>query len=427
MQEISTTREIQQCRICGNKNLVSILNLGNHALTGVFPSSKEERISIGPLELVKCLEAEGTENCGLVQLKHSFDLFAMYGLNYGYRSSLNVSMINHLKNKVDRILKVVQLEKNDIVLDIGSNDCTLLKMYPDKELNIIGIDPTGIKFKEFYPSHVKLVSDFFSADLFRNVYNNRKAKVVTSIAMFYDLEEPIQFMKDIYTILDDEGIWVLEQNYLPFMLKTVSYDTIVHEHLEYYSLKQIKWMTDKIGFKIIDVEFNDVNGGSFSIFVSKKESKFEECTALLKNILENEKSLGLSTLEVFDTFKNHIEKHKRLLTDFVKKAKKDGKKIFGYGASTKGNLLLQYCGLTADDIHCIAEVNPDKFGKFTPETLIPIISEEEARAGKPDYFLVLPWHFRNTIITREQEYLEEGGSLLFPFPEMCMINKNGNP
>lgn len=419
-------REIQQCRICGNKNLVSILNLGNHALTGVFPSSKEERISSGPLELVKCVEAEGTENCGLVQLKHSFDLFEMYGLNYGYRSSLNVSMINHLKNKVDKILKVVQLEKNDIVLDIGSNDCTLLKMYPDKELDIIGIDPTSIKFKAFYPSHVKLVPDFFSADLFRNVYNDRKAKVVTSFAMFYDLEEPIKFMKDIYAILDDEGIWVVEQNYLPFMLKAVSYDTIVHEHLEYYSLKQIKWMTDKTDFKIIDVEFNDVNGGSLSITVGKRESKFEECTALLKSILENEKSLGLSTLEIFDAFRDHIEKHKRLLIDFVKKERKDGKKIFGYGASTKGNLLLQYCELTADDIPCIAEVNPDKFGKFTPETLIPIISEEEARARKPDYFLVLPWHFKSTIIAREQAYLEEGGSLLFPLPEMCIINKNGN-
>lgn len=416
-------KEIHECRICKNKNLASILSIGDHPLTGVFLSSKEEKITSGPLELVKCVEDESGQYCGLVQLKHSFDLNEMYGLNYGYRSSLNSSMVKHLSEKVQKLLKIVNIEKGDLILDIGSNDCTLLKSYPDNGAKRLGIDPTGIKFKEYYPADVNLIPDFFSEETFKKHYPEKKAKVITSIAMFYDLESPMSFMKDIHSVLDNEGIWVFEQSYLPTMLEKNSYDTICHEHLEFYALKQIKWMADRIGFKILDVELNDINGGSFSITVSKRESSYPENVKVIEHFLTEEKNKGIHKLELYAEFKKNVEDQKQKLIEFIKGVKAANKTIFGYGASTKGNVILQYCELVENDIPYIAEVNSDKFGKYTPETLIPIISEQEAKAKKPDYFMVLPWHFRTNILEREKQFIEEGGAFVFPLPEIEIIDK----
>jgi hypothetical protein len=285
---------------------------------------------------------------------------------------------------------------------------------------LTGIDPTGAKFKKYYPSHIGLIPDFFSFENVNKKFPGRKAKVITSIAMFYDLEDPITFVKNIHAALAEDGIWVFEQSYLPSMLETNSYDTICHEHLEYYALHQIKYMMDKVGFKIIDVELNDVNGGSFRITVAKNNSGYvanksvSECTA-------NEKKLQMDTLKPYEEFRKNVEAHKQKLVALIDEITKTGKRIFGYGASTKGNVILQYCGLSVKDIPFIAEVNEDKFGSFTPFTHIPIISEKEARAMKPDYFLVLPWHFRKGILEKEKEFLRSGGKFIFPLPKIEIV------
>lgn len=413
-------KEISKCRICGNDKLVEIIDLGAHALTGVFPQTKEEKITTGPLVLVKC-DSSDSVSCGLVQLKHNFSLSEMYGMNYGYRSSLNSSMVDHLSEKIKRIENLAQLKTNDIVLDIGSNDCTLLKAYKDRSLNFIGIDPTGEKFREYYTEEVQLVPDFFSAENFRNVFGEKKAKVVTSIAMFYDLEAPQDFVNEVAAILDQEGIWVFEQSYLPFMIDTVSYDTICHEHLEFYALKQIKWMADRAGLKIIDVEFNKVNGGSFSITVAKKESSYKENIELVTEILTKEREDGYESLQPLLNFTSEIETNKVALLTLLNKLKAEGKTVLGYGASTKGNVTLQYCEITSNLIPAIVDVNPDKFGKMTPETHILIISEEEAERMKPDYYLVLPWHFRDNILKRETAFMDNGGKFIFPFPQLEIV------
>lgn len=416
-------KEIESCRICGNSNLETIIDLGEQELTGVFPSSKNEKITSGPIILVKCHNGDDKSNaCGLVQLKHSYDSDEMYGENYGYRSGLNNSMINHLHGVVEQVLNIVKFQKDDIVIDIGGNDSTMLKAYP-KELNLklTVIDPTGNKFKKYYAPHINLIPDFFTAKTYFNNFT-RKAKVVTSIAMFYDLEKPQNFVKDIYDILEDEGIWLFEQSYLPLMLKTNSYDTICHEHLEYYSLKQILWMFDEVGFKLIDVELNDSNGGSFRVIAAKKESTLIPNQENINNILKLEEDEGYSGLEVYKNFKNRVLKHREELVQTIKSLLDDGKTIYGYGASTKGNVLLQYCGITSNEITAIAEINEDKFGKFTPKTLIPIISEDEAISQKPDYYFVLPWHFKKGIVNREREFIENGGKLIFPLPEIQIIS-----
>lgn len=411
-------KEISSCRICGNTNLESLLHLGEQTLTGVFPKNKETKITRGPLELVKCYSHNNEDVCGLVQLKHSFDSNEMYGENYGYRSGLNQSMVKHLRGIVAEVCNRMNFSEGDIIIDIGGNDSTLLQAYPaDKGLNLMVIDPTSNKFKKHYPAHISNTADFFSATTYNRIFD-RKAKVITSIAMFYDLEAPLKFVQDIYDVLDDNGVWVFEQSYLPFMVDTTSYDTICHEHLEYYAIQQIKWIFDKIGFKMVDIDFNNVNGGSFRITAAKKGANVLVAEEKLNAAIEKENQLGYQGLEIYKQFAESVYKHKEELLNVLSDLKQQGKKIFGYGASTKGNVLLQYCNLTTNEIPCIAEVNPDKFGSFTPATLIPIISEQEARAEKPDYFFVLPWHFRDGIIEREQEFLKNGGKLIFPLPHL---------
>lgn len=414
-------KEISKCRICGNENLISVLNLGQQYLTGIFPKSKEQKITSGPLELVKCFDNNKNSSCGLVQLRHSYDLDEMYGYDYGYRSGLNQSMVNHLHGKVKIIQDSIELNRGDLIIDIGSNDSTLLQGYPKDRLILVGIDPIGGKFKKYYPTHIQLIPDFFSAEIVKNDFGKKKAKVITSISMLYDLESPIDFMKQVYDILADDGIWVFEQSYMPTMLAMNAYDTVCHEHLEYYCLKQIKWMTDRTDFKIIDVEFNNVNGGSFSVTVAKSNASYSENTSLVGEILFEENKEGLDGLKPLKDFKKRVYAHREELIQFIQKAKAENKKIFGYGASTKGNVILQFCNLTEKDIPCIAEVNQDKFGCYTPGTFIPIVPEEEARVIKPDYFMVLPWHYKEGIIKRERKYLNEGGILIMPLPEIEVI------
>ena len=415
-------KEITQCRICGNKNLVSLLNLGDQALTGIFPTSKEDKITAGPLELVKCHPLNpGDKVCNLVQLLHSYDSSEMYGLNYGYRSGLNQSMVKHLRDIVAHATSLVSLAEGDLIIDIGSNDSTLLQGYPtDKKLLFYGIDPTGKKFSKYYPDYIHLIPDFFPAAELQIQAPGKKARIITSIAMFYDLEDPISFVKAIMEALADDGIWVFEQSYLPLMLSTNAYDTICHEHIEYYALEQIGYIMNEVGFKIIDVELNDINGGSFRVTVAKENSSLP-VSASVKSIEDKEKKIGLNTLKPFQDFKQNIIRHKDELCTLINRLNSEGKKVFGYGASTKGNVILQYCSFTTKDIPYVAEVNEDKFGHYTPFTHIPIISEKEAASMKPDYYMVLPWHFRQGILEKEKEFRKNGGKFIFPLPAIEIV------
>jgi len=408
-------REIDKCRMSGSKNLVSVLNLGHQVLTGVFPKSTSEKVTSGPLELVWCPDG------GLLQLRHSYDPGEMYGLNYGYRSGLNQSMVNHLTEKVRFLELLADLKPGDRVVDIGSNDATTLKAYKTSGIKRIGIDPTGTKFAQYYTDDIKLIPDFFSASVYRST-ESQPARIVTSIAMFYDLDSPIEFAKQIESILADEGIWHFEQSYMPSMLRMNSYDTICHEHLEYYSLGVVKNILEKAGLKIVDVVMNAINGGSFAVTAAKAGNRsITPNLAVIDWLLEQEHRMGLNTPRPYRDFEERVFRHRDDLTRLIRALNADGKKILGYGASTKGNVVLQFCGLTNKDIPAIAEVNPEKFGCFTPGTHIPIIPEQEARAMKPDYFLVLPWHFKDGILRREKEYLTSGGKMIFPFPEIEIV------
>lgn len=404
---------LKQCRLCGESEFEEILDLGNHVLSGVFPQSTEETVSSGPLRLLRCCSAGG---CGLVQLEESFSPEEMYGDNYGYRSGLNPSMVRHLESKVRAIEELVVLDDGAIVIDIGSNDGTTLASYSQGPLlRRIGVDPSGEKFHHFYPEGSELLSDFFSAATIRGRIGDQKASVVTSFSMLYDLEDPLGFAQDVSTVLRDGGLWVFEQSYMPAMLEANSYDTVCHEHLEYYALAQILWMLNRCDMSIRDIGFNDVNGGSFSVVAVKGAG---EHAAIARQVLEREASLGLDSRRPYDAFSNCVHALRDELRTFLEAACTRGERVAALGASTKGNTLLQYCGLGPDTITCIGEVNGDKFGCVTPGTGIPIVPEDDILSGEFDYLLVLPWHFRPFFLDNPRF---KGQNFLFPLPRLEVV------
>lgn len=408
-------RELTACRASGSDHFVPVLNLGHQVLTGVFPRSASEVVTRGPLELVWCPDS------GLLQLKHTYNSAEMYGDNYGYRSGLNQSMVEHLTQKVSYLERLMGLRSGDVVLDVGSNDGTTLKAYSTAGIQRIGIDPTGAKFKQYYSPETLLVPDFFSAAAYRSVAA-KSARIITSIAMLYDLDSPVDFARQIADVLAPDGIWHFEQSYMPSMLRMNSYDTICHEHLEYYSLGVIEKILGCADLKIVDVVTNAINGGSFAVTATHRDNRsVQPNRAVIEWLLQQEDRMGLGTPKPFRDFEERVFRHRDDLVRLIRSLNADGKKVLGYGASTKGNVTLQFCGFTIDDIPAIADVNPDKFGCVTPGTHIPIVSEADAKAMNPDYFLVLPWHFKDGILRREKDYLKRGGKFIFPFPEIEIV------
>ena len=400
--------KISKCRSCKSINLKKTFSLGKQVFTGLFPKNKNEIVPNGELSLIFC------NNCSLLQLERSFDKKTLYGDNYGYMSSLNNSMKYHLWKKAN-LLKKYNLTNKDIIIDIGSNDGTFLSFF-EKKFRLIGVDPTIKKFKKYYRKDIIKVANFFSKETLIPIIN-KKAKLITSIAMFYDLENPVKFAEDVYELLDDDGIWHLELSYMPLMIKNLSYDTICHEHLEYYSLNSIKYIFDKVGFSIIDLQVNNINGGSFSITLNKKKISNKTVDYFLNQEIKN----NINHMSSFKKFFFQINKQKKYLKDLLENLADMKKKVYGYGASTKGNVILQFSGINEQLLPLIGEVNSFKFNKYTPGTKIKIVSEKLIKKKKPDYLLVLPWHFKDFIIKKEKKFLDAGGRLIFPLPQIEII------
>lgn len=410
---LAVVREINRCRICDGTGFETVVDLGWQAITGIFPREADtDRFPGGPLKLIRCVSNDG---CGLVQLAHSFDPNQMYGDNYGYRSGLNTSMIDHLRSRVNQITARLTLKTGDVVIDIGSNDGTTLSFY-SHTLTRIGIDPTASKFELFYPPAAIAIPEFFSAKTALRASEGRQARVVTSFSMMYDLENPQSFVNEVAAILAPGGIWVLEQSYLPLMLERNAFDTICHEHIEYYGLRQIDWLLEKAGLEVIEVELNDVNGGSFAVTAAHKGT-FPVAESV-RRLRLNEKSLLDNSRQRFSEFAEATRQCSEAIKTFVQTQIASGKSVAGLGASTKGNVLLQYAGLTTSEISVIGDVNPDKYGCVTPGTWIPIKPQKEVLDQNHDYYIVLPWHFRKFF---ETSPMFINRRLVFPLPHLSIV------
>lgn len=407
---------IQNCRACNSTNIKVVFNLGDQMLSGVFRSDDLDDIISGPLSLVAC------DNCRLVQMQHSFPLDEMYNDGYGYQSGLTSYMSKHLQGIISFASEKISLKKDDHILDIGCNDGTLLNHYPEDMYKLIGIDPVAKKYLDQYPKNAKVVTEFFTKDSYFAA-TSEKAKIVTSISMFYDLEEPVKFAQSIASVLSSDGVWVFEQSYLPAMLRTNSYDTICHEHLEYYSLSAIQHILKQAGMRIIDASQNEVNGGSIRLAAVHESSTLaNKVSPEASWLLEQEKNHDIFSNKCFEDFQKNVTRQKNDLVKLLKELKKSGKKVIGYGASTKGNVILQYCGIGTDLLPMIGDITPSKDGAYTPGTKIPIISMEKAKAMNPDYFLVLPWGFRGDILLREKETIANGTKFIFPLPFVEIVS-----
>jgi hypothetical protein len=400
-----------------------LFTLGNLYVSDFLKEGESARG--GSVEMKMMMDENGS-----VRLEQIAPLDTMYG-KYWYRSGINDTMKKELNGIVNSITDIVKLKENDLWVDIACNDGTLLSYVP-KNLLRVGIDPVDDSYKVESEKHSNLIiQDYFSYEVFnKSKFGDLKAKVITTIAMFYDLEEPKKFVNDIVKVLDDNGVWVLQLSYTPLMIEQLAFDNICHEHVYYYSLFNIKKMFKECGMDIIDVQLNETNGGSFRIYCMKENSdktKFgtqpyrDVCKFRINSLLQYEESLKLDSVDTWVDFYNRINELKEKTVSFIKTEKEKGKKIWGYGASTKGNTLLQYFGLDNTLIDGIAERSPYKFGLKTVGTNIPIYSEQEMRDQKPDYLLVLPWHFINEFVERESDFLKNGGKFIVPCPKFEII------
>ena len=403
-----------KCRNCKKKGFSLISKIGDQPISSIF-LEKKRYIKNYSLNLFEC------NYCKLIQLSKIPGLQDMYGSTYGYKTSISGLMVKHLKNKFNRIKKLKILQRNPNILDIGSNDGTFLNFFANdlKKKNLTGIDPSANAFTNSYNKKIKVIVNFFNKESIKNYFKNIKFSVITSFAMFYDVEDPNSFCKNIYKLLDKNGIWVLEFSYFPLLLKNLTYDQICHEHVMYYTLNTFNNIIKKNKLKIIDYSLNEINGGSIEILCSKKNSKIKVMKTKIDKILIEEKKISNKD---YDKFNLRIQNSKKNLQLFLKNIKK--KEIIGYGASTKGNVILNYCGISNKDIPFICDANPTKIGKFTPGSHIPIISKIKMRKINPKYLLVLIWSFRSEVIEQEKKFIKKGGKLLFPLPDFHIVDKD---
>ena len=411
--------KIKECRICKNRNLKAVVNLKSQYIQGSFikknyPNPYSKKI---PLKLMLC------KKCFLVQLLHTTNKEILYK-NYWYSSGINQTMKIHLKKLVNSSYKIIRNKTKKInVLDIGCNDGTLLNYYP-KFVGKYGIDPSQI-IRKIKNHKIMVINDFFPPK--KEKLQNLKIKfdLITSIAMFYDINDPNLFVKNIKYYLKNKGIWVFELSYLVDMLKLNSFDTICHEHLEYYSLQTLNYLMKKNGLKIFNLSRNSINGGSIRCFVTnEKNSIYDKKQNIykIKKLIKNEKKLKINSLYPYKKFYKNILKIKFDLKQLILSIKKQGKSIFILGASTKGNTILQFLNLNSKIIKYAVERNKQKIGATTIGSNIKIISEQMSKRLNPDYYLVLPWHFKNEILNREKEFVRKGGNLIFPLPKIQIIN-----
>jgi len=403
--------KIKKCRLCKKDKLSFLFSLGELSFTGKF--SKNDKVNV-PKKTVSLLICS---NCKLVQLNQNFNPKYLYGKDYGYRTGINSTMKNHVKNIVYEVQNLSKIKKGEFVLDIASNDGTMLNFYR-KDLITVGIDPILSKFKKFYKNINFKVCSFFSLSSLKKNKLFKRYKIISALSVFYDVKDPDSFLKDVKNLLHKDGVFILEHADLLSIVKNNLFDTICHEHLEYYSTKIIVSMLKKNDLKVFNLKRNAINGGSVRYYISHSNSGYKVNNKKILQVIKEEDKMKLEKVQTYKDFLKKINIQKTKLNNFLKEKLKKNKIIHGYGASTKGNVLLQYFRISKNQIKFIADRNPQKYNLYTPGTKIKIISEKLSRKMNPDYYLVLPWHFSDEILKREKKIRKKGTRFIFPLPKL---------
>ena len=405
--------KIKNCRNCKNTELFDLFSLGKISFTGRFPNTIRQNVPKAYLNVLMC------KKCKLVQLDRNFDLNYLYGKSYGYRTGINKTMTDHVKKIVRKCSALVKLKSKQYVLDIGSNDATLLNFYANDIIKV-GVDPLVNKYKKFYKKINYKISNFFKIKDIEKIKIKKKFKIISALSVFYDLRDPNKFIKEIKKILDDKGVFVLEHVDLYYIIKNNIFDTICHEHLVFYSSKIIIEMMKNNGLKVFNHEYNEINGGSSRYYICHSKTNFK-VSKNIKKVLLRENLQGIELKKTYKLFFTKILNEKIKLIKLIKKIKNEEQDIHGYGASTKGNVLLQFYNINNKVVNYIADRNPLKWNSFTPGTKIKIISESQSRKIKPHFYLVLPWHFKNEILIREKNIRKKGTKFIFPLPRLRVV------
>jgi NDP-4-keto-2,6-dideoxyhexose 3-C-methyltransferase len=413
--------EHRKCRVCGQGNLNPILSLGDQFSVG-FPDSAEQETVKAPLDLVLCDPRQG--GCGLLQLKHTLDHDVLYR-EYWYKSGISTTMVKALGDIVRSGEKLMALKPGDLVIDIGANDGTLLRQYTTQGVEKVGFEPSNL-WKLGVEAGTRIINDYFNHASFARELGDRRARMITSIAMFYDLEDPNAFVRDIKLCLDKDGLWIVQMNYLGLMLKENTFDNISHEHLEYYSLFSVENLLRRHGMEVMDVELNDVNGGSYRLYIRNVGAKIEGLpggASRLISLRDAEKDQGFDSSRVYQEFSSRIQSMRDQLLEVLRREASLGRRIYIYGASTRGLVVLQYAGINSQLIPFAVDKNSDKWGRYIVGTGIKVIPFEEYRATPPDCLLVLPYQFKNEIAWQEREFLNNGGRMIFAMPTVHVIDR----
>lgn len=416
-----SVKTISKCRVCNSKRLLPVLSLGNQFLADFAEAPGKDSQKV-PLELIFCDPHTG--GCGLLQLKHTTPPSILYGHHYWYQSGINQTMRDELADITRKVEELTKFRPGDAVLDIGCNDGTLLRSYKTPKLKLVGVDPAVNLVPLAKRGTTDIIHGFFSHKNLAPHLPNGKAKAITAISMFYDLDDPNDFVSDLGKCLDENGVCIIQQNYLCSMLDQNGFDNIVHEHLEYYSLLSMENLLKRHDLEVFDVELRDINGGSFRTYIRRKGASGVTSSGGMRRVealRKKELTLGLDEAATYKKFGQRARAIATKVHDFIEGETKKGKTVYVYGASTRGNMTVQFCNLDNKFLKAAAERNPDKWGKKTIGTSIPIISEEQARRDKPDYFLVLPWQFLNEFKQREAAYLKSGGKFIVPLPEFQVM------
>ena len=404
------------CRVCDSKMLKPLYSIGEQYVNNFIKKDDIKKCIKAPLEMVIC------DNCTLLQLKHTAPQELLYARYYWYKSGITKTMRNALSDITSKIEKTFDLKEGDVVLDIGSNDGTLLRSYSIAGLVKVGVEPANNLVEEGKRGLNHHIHDFWNYDAYNKAVN-KKAKIITAIGMFYDMEDPNLFISDSEKVLKNDGIFIAQLMCLKNMLDSNDIGNICHEHLEYYSFKSLDYLFKKNGLEIFDVEINNVNGGSYRVFAKKVGAAIQVSQGAQKRIQDVRQSeIGLENKKIHLDFYNRLEENKNKCVNFIKNEHAKGKKIWVYGASTKGNVILQYYGLDHSLIEAASERSSWKWGKYTVGTMIPCVSEDEARKAQPDYFLVLPYAFFDEFYQREREWRNKGGKFILPLPEFRVVS-----
>lgn len=415
-------KEISCCRVCQSKNLTDVLSLGDLAVSDFVDDPVAEPGIKAPLELVLCDAKQS--GCGLLQLRHTVSSEAMYR-NYWYRSGINQTMTNELADIAANAAHVANLQAGDFVIDIGANDGTLLRGYKVAGLNTVGFEPARNLYEYGKEGTTKIIVDFFNQNAWSLEFGPAKAKAITAIGMFYDLDDPNTFVADVCKCLDEQGVFIIQMMYMPFALERNAFDGICHEHLEYYTMSSLEKLLARHNLEVFDVQMREeINEGSVRFYIRKKnvgQAASAESQARVAQLRLAEEKLGLEELSTYEALVERIQDARQKTLDFLRQEKAKGKTIHGYAASTKGNTTLQFYGITTELVDAIADRNPTKWGKHTVASGIPIISEEDSRSKQPDYYFVLAWHFLPEFLKREENFLNQGGKFIVSMPEFKII------